>query len=521
MEENKDIDQLFREGTAQEFPFDETLWAAVEGQLPSNTATGGLWWFNLNSFALLFILFTCATIPSDTVRPTNKLSATSISTTGSSTQPESTEVKQVTEEQKVNRQQVASIVPSNTIQPNLQTTIKTNTNNKLSNNPNQTFIPLDSGLANTETKPSLANESSNDQTDVLKKVVEKNKTSTSIGKAPKANDRNKTEESNNDDNDIAIEDVDDEVTTIQKAPVVLNDKIKNPATELTVNEISRKSSYPNFNKIDPLSFTNLNDGFQLSLQPIGIAPKKRKVKKNFYYAELEISRSFNIDKKLEGSNEAFINYKKQNEESVEQTNYGLNIYQQKRFFTYGIGVHYSVYTERVNYTLPKEAEGFIRSYDTTYRVVNSNFDSNGTPVILLEQDVTEVLTPTTIIVEDQVVTINTIKRIRVPVFVGIQKSYNNWVGELRTALVANYITEQEGIYIDESLDGFSSISTGEQINSFVLGNKNDLSLGYSLNEFFVIGGRFSYEQDLGSFTKGYNSRLRSNSLGVWLLWKPE
>ena len=67
MKENNDIDQLFKNGLQKEYPVDNALWASVESQL-TNQPKGNLWFFNLNTIAIIMILFICAIIPTDSVR---------------------------------------------------------------------------------------------------------------------------------------------------------------------------------------------------------------------------------------------------------------------------------------------------------------------------------------------------------------------------------------------------------------------------------------------------------------------
>ncbi len=243
-------------------------------------------------------------------------------------------------------------------------------------------------------------------------------------------------------------------------------------------------------------------------------------KKSDYYVELESSFSFTSSKSLKGDNEAFIDYKEDREKSLRLNTHGINFIRNHRYLTYGLGLQLSKYTERVSYTVDKEAPGYLISYDTTYRVVNDNFNSGGSPVFLIEEQINEIRNPTTIIIDDQVIATNTFTRIQVPLFIGIQKSYKNWSAELRTSLSVNYLIEQNGIYINEDLQRIENLEDQSRFNSVTFSNRSDMSIGYALNEFFVVGGRFSNTLDLTSFTKDYDSKLRSKNLGVWIMWKP-
>ena len=526
MEENNKIDQLFREGMEQEFPFDEKLWADVEGSLPSNSiGRGGLWVFNLNSIALFMILFVCAVIPTDTVkRPfeiDGKIANSKNLKAGSNTSNLNTTEEQTSNEKdNLNASEISNDKlenSNNDLKSIAEKTTESVDQSPLNlNDENKTVLTSSSKTVKTGNSPISETSSVAANSELQKKkdkdVIRQMKSAAVIDSGKYPTNIPSSELSSNIEPKLKQSNYANKSNETDK-------KDLNSSSDLLKIPQVFKSLKIDF--IEPLGYYSLTNNLQTSLTPLSKDLKKRNLKKGFYYAELEISQSFSISKQLSGSNDDFINYKKENEQSLEQTNYGLNLFKQHKMLTYGAGLHYSVYSERVNYTLPKEVEGFTITFDTTYQVVNSNYNSNGTPVYLIEEQVNEIYNPALLVVDDRVVSINTFKRLRVPVFVGLQKSFSNWVTEIRTALVVNYLMEEEGIYINDGFDNIRSINNGKQTNHFVLGNKNDISLGFSLNEFFVIGGRYSYEQDLSSFTKEYNSRINSHSLGLWILWKPE
>ena len=51
MEQNNQIDELFKEGLKTEYPYDANLWHQVENQLPKTGFRA--WYFNLNSLLIL------------------------------------------------------------------------------------------------------------------------------------------------------------------------------------------------------------------------------------------------------------------------------------------------------------------------------------------------------------------------------------------------------------------------------------------------------------------------------------
>jgi hypothetical protein len=213
-------------------------------------------------------------------------------------------------------------------------------------------------------------------------------------------------------------------------------------------------------------------------------------------------------------------YKKQNERTSTISNVGLNIFTDHKSLQLGIGLHFSKYSENLNYLVDAPGVAYDINYDTTYKVVNGNFNSNGVPVLLIERNIEETVTERGVIVKKEVYLRNEFERLQIPIFLGIHKNIGRFYGNIRTSLNLNYSIQQTGAYIENDLNKIQNFEAKNQINQFVIGNTSSASLGYSLNEFIVIGTRFNYETDLTSFTKGYNSRFNQYGLGLWLMWKP-
>lgn len=491
MKENKNIDQLFKQGLNQQFPVDEKLWAAVETQLPSTPSSKvGLWFFNLNTIALLVVLFVCAIIPTDNVR-------TSILTTKTASLS------------KLNTSSnIEKGIPSSRVKSSLS-----KTSNETSRNEPQA----------TET-----NLASNDiKTD--KPTIKQGQTSTTEKELFEPNEEHARVKSEK----TILRSQQDILAPVSSSPLELaqvkpkqgfnaNNKI-NKSVPLTLVSTTRtddkKADYSLLiNPIGSLGLSDMNtyiSGVPTSTNVLNDFPKKR-----FYNIELEALVSVSSEKGLSGDNKELIEFKKKHESSIESNNYGLNFISQYKSLTYGFGIHYSKYTERVSYTTQQETMGFNITYDTSYNLVNGNFNSNGVPVILIEQEINEIRNPAIVIVDDQLIATNTFKRIRLPLFIGVQKSYNNWLTEIRSAFVFNYLTEQDGFYINNDLNKVESFANQNQFNKMVYSHKSDFSIGYTINELIAVGTRFSYEYDINSFTKEYNSRLRNQRIGVWLMWRP-
>ncbi|MFT6165394.1 MAG: hypothetical protein ACJASF_000073 [Vicingaceae bacterium] len=141
------------------------------------------------------------------------------------------------------------------------------------------------------------------------------------------------------------------------------------------------------------------------------------------------------------------------------------------------------------------------------------------PVFLIEQEITENQNTEKFTSKDVVGGLNTFKWIGLPLFVGVQKSFQNWQAHARFSIISHYSYHQSGYYIGNDLNSLNALSE-KNLNTFHFSNRNDLSVGYNFHEQFAIGAKYSMLRDLNSFTKEYDSQLKSQLIGVWIMWKP-
>jgi len=467
MKEENEIDQLFEAGLNKSYAYDEQLWKQVEPQLPTNSANNPFWYFNLNSVPLFLIILCCAFIPTDTVKSLSAKPAEQLAKT------------EITSSKNINRS--ISINPKN--------------NNK---NSNQTVslelvAPiLSSNISkgrNKEEKPQPTKNSS-----LLKNVAESNSSEKKLDNFKQNAHRNTS----------------------------------NKSSFTTKNSVSSSSlknesgfSIDQMNKLDYALFA-----FTATLEPFSkdnsdkFKDLQNKIRPKYYYLEVETYRSLDLSKKLNGENQQLIDYKNSTETPLYREGIGINILKDFKWLTLGVGLHYTRYYERANYSYDDEITSYESSFDTSYRVVDRNFISNGNPVFLIEENIDETVTENRVKTTKQLKVRNDFKRLQVPVIVGYQQNIGRWVAGIQTAFVFNYLTESNGVYVQDNLDSFKAFEESNQLSSLVFSQKNQLNLGFALNEFILIGGRFSHEYDINSFTKQYESKFQSYNLGVWLQWRP-
>lgn len=461
MKEMNNIDDLFRKGTERHYPVDDSLWAAVESKLPMNDRPNTPWVYNLNSIVLLAILLTCSFIPKDNSRPSNP--------------------NQV------------HLTTSNSSIATLDLTYNTKKSEKTVKNKPLTTSFIEAELKQpTESQPTI-------RTNKEKLEPENFKTSR---------------------------------TATKHHPRILGPKTHNFKSFSTKSSSSsienKKFTSTNYmevkNVLVPIPL--LTDFVELDPKVLAVTPttlkklNKYPSSKTHYNVEFEALFSAALSKSLNNGEQGLINAKRDGETSIEFTSLGLNFIGQKKFFIYGIGIQQSRYSERFAYNIDVEKSRLVSSFDTNYRVINGNYNSNGTPVFLIKQEITENQNTEEFTSKDVVGGLNTFKWVGLPIFVGVQKSFLNWQVQARFSIMPQYSYHQSGYYIGNDLNSLNTLSE-TNVNTFHFSNRNDLSLGYSFHEQFAVGAKYTLLRDLNSFTKAYNSQLKSQLVGIWIMWKPK
>ena len=461
MKEKNNIDELFLKGTERHYPVDEALWAAVESQLPMNNTPKTPWYYSLNSISFLVVILTCSFIPKDNSR--------------------TTEFAQVN---------------LNTNSPNLPTT-------EISEAKENTTSIKTATLATSNSEPEVH------------QLIEKKSSIQQEKEALETPDYNISK------------------TKIRKQSVnmsfaTISSEIK-PVNYTTISKgfDNKKPTSINSRKFNTslMSIPRISDFINMDVQSLTLAPKgseelkKHPSSKSFYKVELETLFSTAITKSLKNGEQELIDAKTDGESSVEFRSFGLNFIGQKQFFIYGIGIQQAQYSERFAYNIDVEKNRLISSYDTSYSLISGNFNSNGTPVLLIKQKITENQNNETYTTKDIVGGLNTFKWVGLPIFIGVQKTFRNWQVQARFSIIPKYSYHQSGYCLGDNLNSLNTIST-KNINTLHFSNRNDLSVGYSFHEQFAIGAKYALNHDLNSFTKEYDTQLKSQLIGVWILWKP-
>lgn len=476
---DNELDELFRSGLANDYPVDPSLWSALEPQLPAPAKGIGAWVFIMNGIAILSVLFFGNYVSKNNfnLKASNHLKQTE----------EANESNQIV----LLDNQIASneIIIAN----------KINTNQSAEINSDPEVILNDVESKRTKTNSSSSNRS---ESSFNSEEISSSSTNFSVGV--------NTEK-------IGPQGVN--TLSLQEIPI---DKKK--SRSVNPMAAARLEPIEEFDLLIPnsllLPLSELDDVALLPLQKNTNHLYKPIKRIQFSQLELVYSRSFFTNKKVSRLGEKTVSFKSRAEQKSNVFTIGINILNQYKWFTYGFGVHYFKQEERVRYQI---VDGEIRdviTYDTTYNVLDRNYTSNGHPVLLIQNQINEITTPTFVQFDNYLVGTNSFERIQIPVFVGATKRINNWIGEIRTGFVANYALNQQGAYINEDLNGLVRFDEKKLFNDFILGQTNSLSLGYQLNESLSLGLRMNYEYDLSSITTDYSSRLNTARGGLWVLFRP-
>lgn len=475
MKDMNKIDELFRRGTQKHFPLDEGLWAAVESQLPSNSAPKTPWFYSLNSIVLIVVLLTCSFIPKDNTRNTGSELYASKEITNTKIADYNNSLKT-----KTGNQPQSTTPTSNELQQNAKA------KRPETETPKATSIENNSTAENKLIEPSKIKEG--------KKVVPTNKKEPTIELESRFNSTTSSilQQSN--------------VLTGFNSSINVDNTDEQPRQKLLHAPL--------------LSEFILINKDQYAAQPKVKGGVKKYPKSNtFYNVELEALFSTSTSKQLSGESENYLTAKSRGEKSVELRTLGLNLIGQKKFLIYGLGLQQTQYTERFSYAIHIEKNRLVTSFDTNYRIVNGNFNSNGIPVLLIEQEITQNQFDEAYTGKEVVTGLNTYKWVGIPIFIGITKSYKNWQAQARFSIISQFSYQQSGYFLNKDLNSLSALSE-DNFSTVHFSNRNDLSLGYSFHEQFAVGAKYAMLQDLNSFTKDFNSQITGQILGIWILWKP-
>ncbi|MEX2379272.1 MAG: hypothetical protein WD530_00900 [Vicingaceae bacterium] len=491
MKTEKDIDKLFREGIQKSYPYDENLWAQVESALPTsseNLAEKSQW---RNKLKLLFILAFILFLETDSIVSFNQYVPRQIDESANFS------ISSASDEALALLTKKAEAPKGKQLESNK----KNNNDQKIHSTQKQ--------------KEETQSSSSAMKREAISKEKREGETYNRSTNANPVQQKSSSSIEPDEMEDLAQANYADlKLEANVEQSIQSFNSIAEADALPTVSELSR------LNSLDFLLESNLSTPMPRGVDKDKLNELQQKFKKRDYFLELEFGRSALINKQLSGLGANMTKYRKEAEKSKFQQSMGINVLTKVKRFTVGLGVHMSSFYEKISYSYNEEVSNINISYDTSYSVVNGNFNSNGTPVILIRENINESRTEVTENVNREFHINNHFKRISLPLSLGYTKTFGRFNVGLRTAVVVSYLYVSSGGYISNNRDNFYAFEEKDQLEDWVIGNRNQLHLGYTLNEFVAIGTSLNHEQDLSSFTQNYNSKFNTYGLGLWLLYRP-
>lgn len=482
MKKESEMDELFRHGLKKDFPYDQKLWAEVEAQLNVPSRGKGLWYTNMNTFILTLVLLTFAFIQTDTVKTNSVLHTESFNNTD-----EKKDLIALSDEREDKIVEVDQKQIGDTYQVSNNETIKSKSSNK--------------NELKELSKVAVAEQLPNAHDDVIDM---------------------QEEEKNNQGPVEAENQIVEKMTSIIEEKGILFSSNSSFSKLLNKEKMSNEELQNlDLKLLIPLTYQINTQEYERALPYVKedkLGKLQQKIKRKFYYAELTAIRSFDMDKEISDSDPDLKAFKELNEKSLHKESYGIDVFTDHRFLTFGLGIRLSSFVENVNYLVDVEKNEYVASFDTVYVLVDENFNNNGDATTLIREEIHTSYMPVTVQRKERLAVRNEFKRMQIPLSIGIEKSIGRWNAGVQAGIMMNYLFMQSGVYIDEELNKVEGLSTGDRFNKLTFSQSNEVKLGYKVNEFIVLGAKYAYEYDINSFTKNYDSKFQTQSLGLWIRW---
>ncbi len=472
----EEIDEIFKEGVHSEFPYDENIWNQIVDQLPTEKERKFGWVWYLNGFIVLFIHFLTFGITDAPIL-----------------QPETAELydsktqlitKKPTEENIESPEEASS-----------NTATKQSIKNRAAIEPNNSSEVISTELADEQS----TNTSDKKKSGASKQLNENNWADRSVNSQinPKVEQANK-------ESDLAILST---VNSLEGEPPlntrssVINDELD---LDLVPMPLLSANLFSKHDLAEP-SFSTFN--------PKGI-PQQKPI-----YVEFQYKYGITATKELTGLEGQLKEIKTKAEKTHSMEQLGVLFLKDLGKFRVGIGARYFKLVERINYNIEQESETATTTYDTTYTLVNANFNQNGIPVWLIRENITSL---TSIDRSNSKLSYqyeNRLEYLQIPLTLGYNQYWNRYLIGLRAGLIGQYLLNAEGGYLHQDETKVISFDEADNLNEINLSSEAALRFGYGINEFIWIGTEYNYQYGVTSLTKDYDTKLRGSYIGVWLQLK--
>jgi hypothetical protein len=253
--------------------------------------------------------------------------------------------------------------------------------------------------------------------------------------------------------------------------------------------------------------------YTTSSKPVLFPELKNKKRKFAMFLEFENGRSINTSLSLSKLSDQEKSYRKQSESLENTSSYGLNLILQKKGFGFVTGISQQSASIKTNYI----QNYFTYEFETKYKMIKDSIAyKRGYYSQISEYNDTTASHAEQKTVENQS-SQNTLNWLSIPVKFSYQYPVKRLRFSVRAGADFSWLYDYKGSLINSKLNQVVAIGDGEHaLNKFNVNASLAIMAGYQLNKQFQVGGSVFGNQQLGSNFANYSGKFKNNGLGWYL-----
>ncbi len=253
--------------------------------------------------------------------------------------------------------------------------------------------------------------------------------------------------------------------------------------------------------------------YATSSKPMLLPELKNKKRKFAVFLEFENGRSVNTSLSLSKLSEQEKNYRALSESLENTSSYGLNLILQKKGFGLVTGISQQSASLRTNYL-----QNYVTyDFETKYKMIKDSVAyKRGYYSQISEYNDTTASHSEQTIVENQSAQ-NSLKWLSIPVKFSYQYPIKRLRFSVRAGADFSWLYDYKGGLINSKLNQVVAIGDGEHtLNKFNVNASLAFMAGYQLNKKFQLGASVLSSRQLGSNFANYAGKFKNNGLGWYL-----
>lgn len=253
--------------------------------------------------------------------------------------------------------------------------------------------------------------------------------------------------------------------------------------------------------------------YAASSKPVLLPELKNKKRKFAIFLEFENGRSINTSLSLSKLSDQEKSYRKHSESLENTSSYGLNLILQKKGFGLVTGISQQSASIKTNYM----QNYFTYDFETKYKMIKDSIAyKRGYYSQISEYNDTTASHSEQKIIENQS-SQNTLKWLSIPVKFSYQYPIKRFRFSMRAGADFSWLYDYKGSLINSKLNQVVAINEAEhKLNRFNVSGSLAFMAGYQLNKQFQVGGSVFSNQQLGSNFANYAGKFKNNGVGWYL-----